>query len=555
VRKGATRKSRHGGPILSGALLCAAFVGVSLVLAWPAIHGDFLSDDYLYIVGNPYVHQLSLENAKELLDPWGTAASQTLNYAPVHLFVHALEWHFFGEENMLGWRVVNAVAHGLTSALLVLLLLRSTIPAKAAIAGGAFFLVHPANVEVLAWIFQLKTILSLALSLGALCLHPRRPALAALLFALALLAKITAVAVLPVLAVQAWSRSRDGREPARWGWVALWCAAFALVAVPEMDAFQRQADPRLMIHEDPLVHARTIVAFAMRYLVMATTSYGVSNFQEPPPAVSWADPWWLGGLAALSLLGWRTLVMLRRRDEEAAYWVMAAAAFSPVSQIFPFLFPIADRYLYPVLPGLIGGAILAGRAGLRRAQDRWGEPTQADLATFSRVGLIAVSVVLLVFAVRSHDRAPVFLNSLAMMKDAAVHYPEGVQAQILKGHAAARARDTERAVLAFQRAVDLGFADLGALLEHPELAVLRTQPAFREVIRGLALRDIERLSAQQTPTQVELRQLALAYVVRDRLADAISTLERALDVEGLRDEQIRDELEGLRRRQRALAPD
>ena len=62
---------------------------------------------------------------------------------------------------------------------------------------------------------------------------------------------------------------------------------------------------------------------------------------------------------------WRTLA---RRELEAAFWVAAAASFAPVSQVFPFLNPVADRYLYCILPGLIGGALCWGRErALRRA--------------------------------------------------------------------------------------------------------------------------------------------------------------------------------------------
>ncbi len=535
-----------------GALLAGAFVAVALALAWPSIRGEFLSDDHLYIVGNPWIQELSLANARVLLDPWGPAASQTLNYAPVHLFVHALEWHFFGEENLLGWRVVNAVAHGLTSALLVLFLMRGGVPRAAAVLGGAFFLVHPANLEVLAWIFQLKTILSLALALGALLVHPRRPALGAALFALALLAKITAVFALPVLAAQAWARARSGEEPPRWGWVAAWCGVFAAVAGPEMVAFQRQADPRLEIHPDPVVHARTIVGYGARYLWMSATGSGVSNFHEPEPAVSWLDPWWLAGLVAGVVLAWRTVVTLVRGEKEAAFWVLAAASFAPVSQIFPFVYPLADRYLYSILPGLIGGVLLAGAALLERLE-RSPLPGLPALGGRAREPLlrgvgVAAGVLVVVLAVRTHARSPVFASNLGMMQDAALHYPEGMQAQLLKGQEAARRGHDARAVAAFGRAVELGFADLAALLENPQLARLRARPDFQAVLLDLARRDVERLGPQEEPTQAELRQLALAYVVRDQRAEAIRSLERALAMPGNRNDQIRDELAGLRRR-------
>ena len=51
--------------------------------------------------------------------------------------------------------------------------------------------------------------------------------------------------------------------------------------------------------------------------------------------------------------------MLVRRREEGAWWLCAAVGFAPVSQFFPFEFPIGDRYLYFILPGLFGGVTLA----------------------------------------------------------------------------------------------------------------------------------------------------------------------------------------------------
>jgi len=533
--------------------VCALFVAVALWIAAPAMPGEFLSDDHFYIVHNAYVQELSPENVWAILEPWGAPASHTLNYAPVHLLVHALEWHFFGGEDLRGWRAVNAAGHGLAAALLVLLLLRGGVPGIAALLGGGLFLVHPANVEVVAWIFQLKTILSLALGLGALILHPRRPALAAALFALALLTKITAVAFLPAALVWDWARHRSGDGAPRWGWLAVWALAFALVAAPEMAAFQRQADPRLVLHEDPLVHGRTIVAIAMRYLAMTATGHGVSTFQEPDPAVSWLDPWWLGGVAALALLGWRTAATLRRGRPEAAFWVLAAAAFAPVSQIFPFVYPMADRYLYGILPGLIGGGLLVGREAFEALAARTGERPRLreGLAAAPWIAGIAAAALLGAFALESRARAPVFRTNLAMMKDAMRSYPEGMQAQLLRGHAAARQGEAERAARAFQRAIELGFTDLEQLLENPQLARVRGHPAFREVLLDLARRDIARWGGREDLTQAELRQLSIAYTVAGRLPAAIRSLERALEVGGPYEEPVRQELEALRRQREA----
>jgi len=74
---------------------------------------------------------------------------------------------FAGE--VFGYHLVNVAVHALNSVLLVALLLRSRLPAAVALLGGLVFAVHPANVEAVAWISQLKTNGALALTLVASC--------------------------------------------------------------------------------------------------------------------------------------------------------------------------------------------------------------------------------------------------------------------------------------------------------------------------------------------------------------------------------------------------
>ena len=535
-----------GPPVLAVVALLVGFVGVAVWQVAPALDGEFLSDDYLYIVNNAYVHEISWENVRAILDPDGQPTAYTLNYAPVHLLLHAVQWEWFGGEHMLGWHLTNAIAHGLTSLLLVAFLMQAGIGRAAALFGGAFFLVHPANVETVAWIFQLKTIVALALSLGALMAHPRRPGLAVLLFGLALLTKITAVAVLPVAILQAWIRAGRG-EPARFAWLAGWALVAIVIGVLEMTAFQIQADPRLVVHEDPLVHARSIVAFAMRYLVMAATSWGVSTYQNPEPAVSWLDPWWLTGLVALLLLGARTVVTLRRRDEEAAFWVLAAASFAPVSQIFPFIYPVADRYLYGILPGLLGGVLLVARGPAARLHEAIGARAGGAASWLRPAVAVVACALLLGFALRSEKRAVVFRTNWNTMIDAAMNYPDGLQAALLKGHRAALEGDAPRAAAAFQRAVDLGLSDLGALVTNPSLARVRAHPAFQQMLRNLAALDIARLKDRENAGQSERMALGLAYAVHGDKERAIHAYESALESGGPFDDLIRSELRQLRR--------
>ncbi|MDP7570588.1 MAG: hypothetical protein QF391_03175, partial [Myxococcota bacterium] len=109
--------SRDGIGVAGLAVCWLAFAGAALVLYQPALSGPFLSDDGHYVEQNRYVHELSLENVQELLDPTGSVAIDVVNYAPAQLLVHALVWEAFGPETW-GHHVVNVLLHALGATLL-----------------------------------------------------------------------------------------------------------------------------------------------------------------------------------------------------------------------------------------------------------------------------------------------------------------------------------------------------------------------------------------------------------------------------------------------------
>jgi hypothetical protein len=186
--------------------------------------------------------------------------------------------------------------------------------------------------------------------------HRRRPALGALLFGLALLAKPVAAFALPVAGILDWTR--EGRV--RWRWLALWSVLLSGYFVAEFWTHQRSGAADA-IDEDWTVRLRSSVAIAARYVWMSVTSNGVSAFHEPLPVRSWLAPAWLAGALMGTAVAVRSIVVLRRKSPELAFWVWAVASFLPISQLFPFLYPMADRYLYFIVPGLLGAMLFVGR--------------------------------------------------------------------------------------------------------------------------------------------------------------------------------------------------
>jgi hypothetical protein len=501
----------------------AASVAVSLVLVGPALRGPLLSDDHLYLTALPAVRELSVRSLAEILDPWGMPAHSTANYAPVHVLALALEVRCFGSDP-LGFHVVNALLHALNALLFHRLLRATPLPPAAAALGAAVFLVHPVQMEAVAWMTQSKTLLAFAFAAGALLLARRHPWAATGAFALGLLSKASASFALPVLAVCGWVR-RDlrGQRALLVAWTLLFLAHTGV----QLAAFRYAGDFRPS--EDPGLAGRLaqMVAIVGRYAVLAVSSVGASTYHQPRPPASLADPWlWLGA-GALAVAAWRGVVSFRSRSPEAIHWTWAAAGFAPVSQLMPFKFPLADRYLYFILPGLLGVACcwLAPRA------QAWAKALRAGPGRAPRDALLAGALalaVLLGFALHARARAAVFGSGFAFMHDSQMHYPDGIQGSLLRALLAAGEGDVEGVLAALENAWERGHRDVFVLLRDPAFERMQSEPRFRALVERGARWWIARLEARRDPTPLELRNLADAHLVLGDHGAAQRALERAL---------------------------
>lgn len=532
----APRGGVTGWPRAWPLLLYAALAVVSISVLRGALDGRFVSDDGGYIVANSYLREINLENVTAFFDPASPAQLHSVgNYSPIHLLLHAIEWQIFADRTF-GYHLVNVLVHALVGVLFLALLLASRAPPLAALAAALIFVVHPANVQAVAWISQLKSTAGLAFAFGALLCLERRPWVALPLFALALLTKAATAFAIPMAAALLWARAAPRGS---WLHLGLWVLSFAAYSVVEFAEFRGTGWVEVPAYSDPWVQLRSIAAYAARYIVMAATSWGVSAYHEPDPVLSWFDPWWLIAVPLGVLLGWRTLTTLARREEEAAWWLAAAAAWFPISQVFPFPHAIADHYLYFVLPGLLGGSVLALAPRIESAS----RPQRHALAA-------GVVVVALLFGWHSSERAKLWKNDLLLSLDAAAHYPDGRNARLLRARSAAQAGDVGRAVAELRGAEARGMFEFRLLDVDPGLAPLRGRPQFEQLVRDWAGLWIEYAERTGANTQTEQRIVAKAHRRRDELVEAETAYQRALAVGGTADAEVRQELESLRRLRR-----
>jgi len=537
--------------LVEAVVLAMAFCGIALVVYEPSLRGPLLSDDIFVLAGHPYMEELSAENVKAILDPTADPVEVTANYAPLHLLAHVAARELFGpwELDTRPHHVINVVLHGVNSVLFVALLSAWGVPLMASVLLGLIFLVHPGNVEAVALLFQLKTLLAFGLGFGALLVFHRRPSLATVLYALALLAKPTATAVFAAAIVFEWVRRPEERAtPRGTAWLVGWGVLTALYAIPEFQAFSRTGEFRAAELMDAGTRVLQAVAIVGRYLVLATTSLGSSSLHHPPSPTSVLDPWFLLGLATLLAVGAASWVALRRRHPAAAWLGLAVAAYLPVSQVVPFKHPMADRYLYFLLPGLMGAVavalaprITAGLEWLR--EGGWG--------SLRWLGPALLAVVLVVgFSDRAQQRCRIYRSARAYQRDGVMHYPDSMPAHYLRARDYAASGDLTRALESLEAARIRGLVSYSVLMEDPALASLRNEPRFQALLAEMARFWVAKVDRIPEPNQYELMAESDAYQFLGEIDQAIRVLEKAEATEGTASlVEIRTMLHQLRRLQ------
>ena len=187
-------------------LLLAAFA-----VYWPALHGGFVMDDILWIENNPY-----LKSFDGLLNLW--RGTNQPDFFPLTATSFWIEWRCW-ELNPTGYHVTNVILHAVSGVILWRIFRRVAIPG--AFLGALLFVVHPVNVESVAWITERKNTLSMFFYLLSvlwfLKSEERKPrfyfALSLIAFLFALLSK-TSVVMLPLvlLGLGWWRRGKIDRR-------------------------------------------------------------------------------------------------------------------------------------------------------------------------------------------------------------------------------------------------------------------------------------------------------------------------------------------------------
>lgn len=140
-----------------------SIVLVGLIAFWPSVWFDFVNwDDPAYVIENDLIKGWSASNLAGV-----ATETVTRNYAPLTILSFLIDHTLWGM-NPCGYHATNVLLH-LINGVLVLLLVRQLSGSNfVGWMTAALFLVHPVQIETVAWISSRKGLLSATFILAAL---------------------------------------------------------------------------------------------------------------------------------------------------------------------------------------------------------------------------------------------------------------------------------------------------------------------------------------------------------------------------------------------------
>ncbi len=319
----------------------------------PSLKNGFVDwDDGAYILNNPYIQALSLDNIKALF-----TTQVGGNYNPLTILSFAFDYHFYGL-NPFGYHLVNVLLH-LANVILVYLFIRGLGASYwTGFLVAVLFAIHPLRVESVAWVTERKDLMFGLFYLIALIsylkfLRTRKVwwlVLLTLSFILSLLSKIQAVALPLSLLVIDYYLER----PIKWKLLLEKTPLFLLSLATGLIGIHFLSLQQTLDRVDYSLFERVLMGFyaLMVYLVKAVVPYELSTIYPFPKGGELSFLFFLSPFVILSIAG---LVIYSLRKTRV---VATGFLFFLVNVIFVLQVLnagqgfIADRFTYIPLIGL-----------------------------------------------------------------------------------------------------------------------------------------------------------------------------------------------------------
>jgi len=377
-RKRLERKtSDTSQPLLPGSWHTNLIIFLLLTIATLALYagdlrlGFFKIDDQQYVVNNPWIRGLSMENLRHIL-----TTPYFVNYSPLHLLSYMLDYALAGL-NAFAFHLSSNIWAGLVAGFVFLVALALTGRQTVAIAAGVLFVLHPAHVEAIAWISSRKDLVAAAFALPSLLAYlcyrqggataKRWYVVSVLLFLFAVAGKLS-VATFPAVFL-AYDLFIERRPLTR----SLLDKVPFLVAAGMIALVVASAQPSTGVHPSP--HGFLAALVQNLWLLTGFGTYVI--YRTPFGSTSLLLQFI--SVAILIAIFVAPLLIGRRAPVATVliYWIL----FTLIpSQVLSFAYPVADRYLF--FPSVAAAVLIA-----------WGVMTMGE--RLGRQGSIGAVILLL----------------------------------------------------------------------------------------------------------------------------------------------------------------
>ncbi len=524
-------------------------LAATLIVFLPSLQNKFVNlDDTQYVLENPVIKEISLENLKTIFSEQFVG-----NFQPVTMLSYMLDHQFFGLDPF-GYHLTNLLFHLLGTWLVFLIIKKLSGSGRIAFITSFLFGIHPLHVESVAWIAERKDVLYGFFFLWALYLYLSSPSLKGentvltplragailFLFLLSLLSKAQAV-VLPVVffAVDFLIKRKFSKKmilekiP-----FFLLAVAFGLIAIQ----VQGKAGAMQTFQYFPFYERMLFSCYAlMTYLHKLILPLDLSCFYPYPETDDKINTVWVylspAVLLALALIVWKYF-----RDSKVVVFGIAFFLITIVLvlQLLPIgdalyadrytyipsigLFFIAAHYLVPVLKkkitGVLVGACLLGYSYLsfERTKD-WHDSialyTDAIDNGYKAAILYNNRGAVLADSGKNEEALKDFVNLVSLKP----RYPNGWRH---KGLLHVRLKQNEEAIHSFSEAIKYYPDDFTNYLSRGTVYVQKND--FEN-----ALKDFTKIIELQPSSGEGYYARSEAYGKSNRLPEALADINKAIE--------------------------
>jgi hypothetical protein len=393
---------------------------LGMVAFWPSVSFDFVNwDDPVYVQNNPLIRDWSVENLKAV-----STEVIAKNYAPLTTLSFMVDYSLW-ELNPCGYHATNVILHLVNGVLVYVLITQLSGSRFVGFFTAALFLVHPVQIESVAWISSRKGLLCSLFMLWACILRlqlfaqPRDDARYFALLALALLCKAHAIVLPAIVLLYDVLVRRDKLSTAipRQFIAGLMSLALLLITMGAQNSMIGGVRTHMSLSLLQIVAVDVTILW--KYLWMLLVPANLCVMYDPPVSGIWKQV--AAGSVGLVLIG---IIVWRARKTQPLWLLGCLSIFLllfPMLNFFRITTLMNDRYLY--LPCIILFAFAA--AAIRSLLNISSESVDgllSSVAAMVRCSLAATAVVACL--VMTSRYLPVWTNSQSLWAHASQVSPK-----------------------------------------------------------------------------------------------------------------------------------